>query len=167
MRMNPRWMALLLLLPAAGCVGEAEDPDVQAAGAEVAPGAAQPNQQQATAREIDGALRPLGGSAVQGQWKMAPLGNDTRVDVLLTSNDRATYPGAIHNGSCEVIGEVVAPLQPVTTALGPESSEWTTSTVTIPIFNMVKGDHVMVFHTADGTPVACGHIPYEASPAAT
>lgn len=162
MRMNKRWMALLLLLPAAGCAGEAEDPDVPAA--EVPPGVAQPNQQQVTAREIDGALRPMGGASVEGQWKMAPVVNDTRVDVLLTSNDRATYPGAIHNGSCEAIGEVVAPLEPVTTALGPESSGWTTSMVNIPMFNMVKGDHVMVFRTPDGTPVACGHVPYEAQP---
>lgn len=171
------WMVLLLLLPTTGCVGEAEDPDVPAAeppSAEVPPGvpgaegpgpeAARPDGQQTAAGEIDGVLRPVGGSSLQGQWKMTPVVNDTRVAVLLTSNDQTTHPGHIHSGTCDQIGEVVAPLQPVTTQLGPESSEWTTSTVNIPMFTMLRGDYVMVFRTASGVPAACGRIPYEARP---
>lgn len=165
--MRTTGLGMVLLLSLSGCVGEAEDPavDVPATKPPVA-GEPLPAVAPAGAGEITGALRPVGGSSVEGQWKMVPTSNDTRIAVLLTSNDRATYPGHIHSGSCDRIGEAVAPLQPVTTELGPEASNWVTSNVEIPMYTLVKGDHVIVYRAdgPTGAPVVCGHVPYEATP---
>lgn len=175
-----RWWTVLLL-PLAACVRGADDPDaevpaaqpparaadVAAPGGEPGPEAAQPDGAQVAAGEVRLVLRPLNGSSLEGRGQLIPVVNDTRVTVLLTGAHQAVHQGHIHRGSCEDIGEPVAPLQPVTTVAGPEASRWVSSTVDIPLFSLLRDSYVVVYQAAGGNPgapAACGHIPYEARP---
>jgi hypothetical protein len=106
-------------------------------------------------------LSPVGGSTVSGQAMFMQQGDGTQVELQLTGAAGAgTHQAHIHQGTCDAPGQVVAPLESVTTdASGTGSS---TSTVSVPFNDVFNGQHIVAAHQADaspGAPVVCGQIP--------
>lgn len=106
-------------------------------------------------------LNPVGGSGVSGDMSATASGGGVTVMVSLRGAKGAgTHQGHVHTGTCDALGGVVAPLQPVTTDAGGSGSS--TSTVSVPVATLMNGQHVVSYHEAGGNPgksVACGAIP--------
>jgi hypothetical protein len=106
-------------------------------------------------------LQPVAGSGVSGEATLTEMGQQTQVMVrLMGSQPNATHQGHIHSGTCDNIGSVVAPLQPV--QVDGQGSGTSTSTVNVSIHDASDGRHVVAYHEAGGSPGApavCGEIP--------
>lgn len=114
-------------------------------------------------------MNAVGGSGVTGQASFMAHGtNETMVTVNLTAQGSTTHAGHIHQGTCDNIGSVVAPLQPVTLANGTGSSN---STVPVALGTVMNGQHVVSYHQNagdnPGAPVVCGQIPAQQGGGAT
>ena len=127
--------------------------------------AAQENNQanQAAASQQQVPLEALGGSGITGNAALVPAGGGYQV-ILTLGGGRSggAHAAHVHTGTCDNLGGVVAPLQPVTTdASGGGSS---TSVVNVPPATLLNGQHVISVHEAGGnpgSPVACGAIPQQ------
>lgn len=147
----------------AGCADRADDTAIMPAdtigtvgtGTQAAAPAAHPAGMGSTM-----ALQPLGGSGVSGEATLTERDAQSEVMVRLTgSQPNVTHQGHIHEGTCENLGPVVAPLQPVTT--DGQGSGTSTSTVDLGIANVMNGRHVISYHEAGGNPgrpITCGQI---------
>lgn len=98
----------------------------------------------------------LNQSGATGHVMMEETGDQTRVMVHLEGATPGNHPGHIHRGTCEQMGEVLIPLQPVTVAANGKGMA--TSTVTTSIEKLEDGDHIVLYHRADGTPIVCAEI---------
>lgn len=106
-------------------------------------------------------MNAVGGSGVTGQAQFMDHGQgQTMVTVNLAGQGSSTHSGHIHQGTCDALGSVVAPLQDVTLANGTGTS---TSTVQVPLATVMNGQHVVAYHQGQGAnagaPVVCGQIP--------
>ena len=108
------------------------------------------------------ALNAVGESGVTGEAQLMDQGG-TQTSVNVTLNGPAdasgSHAGHVHEGTCDALGAVMAPLQNVEMANGTGMSS---STVDIPLATVMNGQHVIAFHEAGGSPgapVVCGAIP--------
>lgn len=107
------------------------------------------------------ALQPLAESGVSGEATLTETGQQMQVMVrLVGSEPDARHEGHIHQGTCDDIGPVVVPLQPV--QVDAQGSGTSTSTVDLPMQDAADGQHLISYHAAGGSPgppVTCGEIP--------
>lgn len=105
-------------------------------------------------------LQQIGNSGITGQAQLMAHGEQTMVVVTLTGPGSGAHPGHVHQGTCDKLGTVVAPLQAVERANGNGTS---TTTIQVPMATVMNGQHVVNYHAGTGAnpmaPVACGQIP--------
>lgn len=80
--------------------------------------------------------------------------------VRLSGPQSGSHQGHIHRGTCDNLGGVVQPLQPVDAPQGGQGTS--NSTVGIPPATVMNGQHIVVYHTVGGSPgapVVCANIP--------
>lgn len=159
-----RLMIAVLALGLAGCEAEEDDTTVAtlpaedsvamdpehipAAGMDVPPGGIGETLQ----------LQPLDGSGVGGEVTVADRGEQTEVMVRLTGAPaNGSHPGHVHTGTCEALGGVVQPLDPITTD-GTGTGSMTTNVSVAPM-TLMNGQHIVVYHGTGGRPIACANIP--------
>jgi Cu/Zn superoxide dismutase len=102
------------------------------------------------------ALMAVNNSNHTGEATITASGNQTQVMVQLNGPEDRTHPGHIHSGTCDSPGGVVAPLESITTTGGTGTA---TSTANVPMATVMNGQHIVQYHTPDGTRVVCGNIP--------
>jgi hypothetical protein len=165
MRLSRFILGLPLVALLAGCGDDARDQDLVFTDTETttpatetpptaAPAPGAPAGEMAQSAE----LRELQGSGVGGDVTVRDRGTQTEVMVRLTGTPaNSTHPGHIHSGTCDAIGGVVQALEPINTdATGTGTM---TATVDVQPMTMMDGQHVVVYHGAGGTPVACAQVP--------
>jgi hypothetical protein len=165
-RMYKQALALPLVLVLAACPGD--DRRVDTVGTVDTPMVA-PGMGTGTAAPGAGmagmtstvAMRPVGGSGVTGEATLTEAGQQTQVMVrLMGSQAGATHQGHIHQGTCDNVGSVVAPLQPIT--VDGQGTGTSTSTVDVAMHAAADGQHLIAYHAAGGDPgppAVCGEIP--------
>jgi hypothetical protein len=166
MKRSNTWLALPLVLVLAACAGDAEegeDASLVEDPQEVLPPAQEPGLNtppgtQAGTGETS-AFQALQNSGVTGEATITDRGQQTQVMVRLTGTEGGgEHPGHIHTGTCDNIGGVVQPLQPVTTDSTGTGSM--TADVEIAPMAAMDGQHVVVYHAAGGgPPITCAAIP--------
>jgi hypothetical protein len=105
------------------------------------------------------AFTPVGAGGHTGDVMVHPSGDQTQIMVRLSGPQSGTHQGHIHSGTCDNIGSVVQPLEPVDVPQGAQGTS--NSTVNIPPATVMNGQHIVVYHTAGGSPgapVACAAI---------
>lgn len=103
-------------------------------------------------------MQPLRDSGVTGEATVTPQGAQTEVMVRLTGLQAGgEHPGHIHAGTCDNVGAMVAPLQPITA--GDDGTGTMTATAEIDPNAAMDGNHVVQYHQAGGGPgIVCGPI---------
>lgn len=103
----------------------------------------------------------LNNSGLAGDIQVSGEGEQTRVVVQVTgSAANGVHQGHIHTGTCDSPGASVIALQPVT--VGADGIGRSESTVAVPPATAMNGQHIVVFHEANGqpgAPVVCAAIP--------
>lgn len=106
-------------------------------------------------------MQPLNNSGVTGEATVTPMDGQTQVTVMLSGSPQAgTHQGHIHQGTCESLGSVVTPLQPIETPAGGTGTMITM--VDLAPATVMNGQHIIAYHEAGGDPgqaVVCGSIP--------
>jgi hypothetical protein len=106
----------------------------------------------------------LNNSGIGGDIQVSGEAEQTRVVVQLTgSTANGVHQGHIHTGTCEAPGANVIALQPVT--IGADGIGRSESTVAVAPMTAMNGQHIVVFHEANGqpgAPVVCAAIPAHA-----
>lgn len=171
MKSSKAWLGLPLALFLAACGGDTEqieDTDLTQGTAEVTPPATEPGM----AAPMGGAtmaaapqtasFQALQDSGVTGEATLTPRDQQVEVMVRLTGAPGAgEHPGHIHSGTCDNIGGVVQPLDPITT--DATGSGTMTTTVDLPPMTVMNGQHVISYHAAGGgPPITCAQIPMHA-----
>jgi hypothetical protein len=155
-------LALPVALLLAGCPGEerqVDEPFVTEAPQPGTPGTdpgmtAVPGAMQGQTAQ----MQPIGDSNVRGEITVTDRGEtQTEVMVRLTGAPAGTrHPGHVHSGTCDSIGGVVQPLEPIETDAAGTGTM--TATLDLPPMQLMDGQHVVVYHGAGGAPVTCGQI---------
>lgn len=103
-------------------------------------------------------LQPTQDSGVTGEGTLTPQGAEMQVMVRLTGlTEGGEHPGHIHSGTCDAVGPVVVPLQPITG--GADGTGTMTATVQVDPNTVLAGQHVIQYHQAGGGPgITCGDI---------
>lgn len=102
-------------------------------------------------------MQALGESGASGEITVTPQGTQAEVMVRLTGLQEGEHPGHIHSGTCDNIGGVVAPLQPITA--GADGTGTMTTTVDVDPATLLNGQHVIQYHQAGGGPgIVCGQL---------
>ena len=161
---HSRWMVALLVGALVGCEsGEDTDTVVVETGVdslamEPAPMPAAGLDQPPGGIGQTAQFTALDGSGVNGEVTIADRGEQTELMVRLTGAPaNASHPGHVHSGTCEAIGGVVQPLQPVATdGTGTGSM---TENVSVAPMTLMDGQHVVVYHGTGGRPITCAAIP--------
>lgn len=170
MKATRLWVLTALALAACGGGDDAADEGAAAAAAAASMDSAvttttpMPTDSGMTgAQAMGGAvtMNAVGGSGVTGQAQFMDHGQgQTMVTVTLNAQGGSTHSGHIHQGTCDVPGSVVAPLQDVTLANGTGTAS---STVQVPLATVMNGQHIVAYHQGQGgnagAPVVCGQIP--------
>lgn len=107
---------------------------------------------------------PVGDPVHSGSVMIHPMAEQTQIAVSLSGPQAGVHQGHIHTGTCQNIGSVVQPLEPVNVPQGAQGTS--TSNVSIPPATVMNGQHIVVYHTAGGTPgqpVVCAAIPQAAA----
>ena len=110
------------------------------------------------------AFTPVGTGGHAGDVMIHAMGQQTEIMVRLSGPQAGVHQGHIHTGTCDNIGGVVQPLEPVDVPQGAQGTS--TTTVSIPPATVMNGQHVVVYHTAGGSPgapVACANVPQGAA----
>jgi hypothetical protein len=162
MKRSIGWVGLPFVVLLAACPGETRDGDVALRDdtavppAEVTTPAVTPQAGQGMTERA--AFQELQGSGVSGEVTLTDRGAQTEVMVRLSGAPaNSTLPGHVHSGTCQNIGGVQQPLQPIDTdATG--AGTMTTSVDLAPMTAM-DGQHVVVYHGEGGTPITCAPIP--------
>lgn len=154
--------AILIAAFFTACGGAAEDdifvdePMASEVPATEAP-TATPPAAEAPAAPVTARIQSLGDSGVEGEATVTPEGEQTQVMVRLTGGTSdGSHAGHIHSGSCGAIGGVVQPLEPIAT--DAEGAGMMTVTVDAPPSTVMSGGHIIVYHGAGGSPIACAEI---------
>lgn len=165
------WMVPVLALALVGCADDGDDPGLTAGdsvgvvGADEDSIAMEPAHMPAAGMDQPpggigqtAQFNALGGSGVTGEVTIADRGEQAEVMVRLTgSAPNSSHPGHIHSGTCEAIGGVVQPLDPIDTD-GTGTGSMTTN-VGINPMTLMDGQHVVVYHGTGGRPITCAQIP--------
>ncbi|MQA90603.1 MAG: hypothetical protein GEU90_10265 [Gemmatimonas sp.] len=163
MRISRAWTGLPLVLALAACAGDADvGDDGLVDETEVVTPIEEPQTAETPAMEVaeeTSAFQPLQDSGVTGEATITPQDQQTQVMVQLTGASGAgEHPGHLHSGSCDDVGGVVQPLEPVTTDASGTGSM--TATVAMPPMTAMDGQHIVVYHAAGGgPPITCAPIP--------
>jgi hypothetical protein len=115
-----------------------------------------------TPMPITSQFTPVSESGVTGDLEVTAKGEMTDVKVTLRgAPNGATLPGHIHQGTCEAPGEIVLPLNPITTDAGGTGTA--TTTVSLPVANVANGSQVVAYHEpgveTNPKTVTCAPIP--------
>lgn len=102
------------------------------------------------------ALNALNDSGAAGEATVSDAGGPLQVMVRLTGAPAGDRPGHIHTGTCDDLGPVVEPLQPVT--VGADGTGTSTSTLTTDMNTLMAGQYLVSYHGEGGTPIACGQL---------
>jgi hypothetical protein len=162
--MNRRY-CLLLALPfaLAACAGDDDaEVDTMAGDTTMAPTAGMPADT-GMGSAMGGmmvTLSAVGESGVGGNATLGSTGGVTEVMVRLTGLEPgSTHPGHIHQGTCDAIGSVAAPLMDITA----DNSGAGTMNTTVPLSmdSILASPHLISYHGDGGAPIACGEIKHE------
>lgn len=165
----PRKLPRLLLAAAiplsfAACAPESGEEQVDEfevpPGEEPAPAEpAPPEQPPATpAAPTTAQFTPQNDSGLSGSVEVQDQGDQTTVVSTLSGGEAGTeYQGMIHSGTCDAPGDVVENLSPIT--VSEDGSGESTSTVAMAPATVMDGQHIVLYHGADGAPVACAAVP--------
>jgi hypothetical protein len=168
MKASRLWLAAWVPLALAACGGgddrDADGADSLTVGAGTDTGFATPPPPADTGAMDHGAstvqLASVGNSGVTGSAQVAAEGAGVKVTLDLTGARAAgTHQAHIHQGTCEQLGGVEAPLNAVEVDASGNGSSITT--VTTPMNTVMDGRHVVSVHEAGGSPgapIACGAI---------
>ena len=121
-------------------------------------------QQEGMGERVELQLEAVNNSGASGDVNITPA--DGRMTVILTidasgaaAEDGQRHAAHIHTGTCEAIGEVVAPLEAVPTVGGRGTS---TTLLGESFDQFADGNHVVAAHEAGDTPgpaIVCAEIP--------
>lgn len=137
MRVMTRTLALVAVLVLVGCSGGGEDDDVSGA------------------RALTLDLAAQNGSAQSGTARLTADGEKTRVVVELANPPAVAQPSHVHEGTCEEIGDVVAPLENVINGRA-------VSVVGMSLAELQRGGLIVHAHKSEteyDISVACAEIP--------
>lgn len=102
-------------------------------------------------------LATVQNSGVSGEATLTEQGGEVQVSVRLTGlKGTGAHPGHVHQGTCDNLGSVVAPLPSVTP--GADGTGTATGTAAVAMNTAMNGQHVVNYHLPDGKPAACGAI---------
>ena len=102
-------------------------------------------------------LASVQNSGVTGEATLTAQGEQTQATVRLAGlKGTGAHPGHIHQGTCDKLGSVVAPLPSITP--GADGTGTATGTAAVPMNTAMNGQHVVNYHMPDGSPAACGAI---------
>lgn len=158
MRFLAATTTLTAVLLISACAGEDAEPEADAMPATEA---AAP---EAPAMEPDAAMPmtmvELDGSGAGGSVTMDNTGASPMLTVFLTNAGAGVHQGHIHGGTCQDRAGAVTPLEPITA--DASGAGQATSTVAIPADSLFNGNHIVVYHEADGSPgasIVCAELP--------
>lgn len=132
-----RTLALLAVLVVAGCGGDGDEEAV------------------AGARTLKLELAAQNGSGESGTARLTADGATTRIALELANAPEVAQPSHIHEGSCDEIGDVVAPLENVVDGKAE-------SVVDMSLADLRRGGLIVHAHKSEAeyeTSVACAEIP--------
>jgi hypothetical protein len=164
MKLPRSLVSLSLVLAFAACAPADETAELDEPLDEAPPAATPAPTTPATTdmEEMTAQVTALGESMITGEVRIDDNG-ETQTDVTIAisgSEPGAIHQGMIHSGTCDNIGSVVAPLDPLT--IGDAGDGEITTTVALPMMTVTDGSHVVVYHEANGdpgAPTACAAIP--------
>ena len=111
------------------------------------------------------AMEAVGGGTLTGQVEVDDDDGVTEVDVQIGgSTEGAVHQGHIHTGSCDAPGSVVQPLAAIT--VGGDGEGTSENDLQLDYATATDGQHIVVFHEANGSPGApalCVAIPSHAT----
>lgn len=156
------------MLALAACPGQERTADTAAVDSPaITPGTAAPGTMPGTTAGTPGAgqtqgaerieMRPLAGSNISGEASLTPQGSSTQVMVRLTGAQQGQMAGHIHTGTCDNIGPVAFPLEPI----NAQQDGTSTSTINASGQQLMGAQHVIAYHepgSTPGRPVTCGEI---------
>ncbi|HEX6926054.1 MAG TPA: hypothetical protein VF167_11590 [Longimicrobiaceae bacterium] len=154
------WMVPALALLLGACGGDAADTEMAGADSAqveegMAPTPTTEDQMGAMATAV--AMTALGGGTATGEAILTPSGSGTEVNVTLNGLEaNSTHPGHIHQGTCDSVGSVVAPLSEITADASGTGSM--TTTVELGADSLFAGNYIVVYHDPGGTPMVCGQV---------
>lgn len=155
MKTSRLWTLAGLPLLLAACGGEVEEADVALEDPAVVVAPA-PMDTGMAGMVNTVALQPLNDSGTTGEATLNPMDGQVQVMVRLMGAPEGERPGHIHSGTCDNLGGVVQPLEPV--VVGADGTGTSTSTVPLDMATLTGGQHVINYHGEGGTPIACGPI---------
>lgn len=138
---------------------EERSPEVPAPGGNGAETSGAATGAEAGAAGADYLVRMVGlqGAAASGTAALQPTQDQTQVTVALVGAEGAQQ-GHVHEGdTCEQIGPVKWPLQPIGSAAGGEAQSVTL--LPVPLDSVMNGNTLVIYHEPGGQPVICGDIP--------
>lgn len=160
---RPTAILSVLLLGLTACAGDDTDDSLASADSlafeqpTTMPPADGMDQQQPMGMGETAQMAPLNDSGVEGEVTVTDRGGETEVLVRLTRAPAdGTHPGHVHTGSCESLGGVVQPLEPIT--VDATGTGTMTTNVAIPPATLMDGQHIVVYHGEGGAPVTCAAI---------
>jgi hypothetical protein len=165
MKASMRWLGLPLVVMLAACPRDTtqddvvitDDPATPAPEMQMPGAAPQPDQMTMHTAQV----QEVQGSGVSGAVTVTERGAQTEFSVQLTGAPaNGTLQGHVHSGTCANIGDVVRPLEPITTDAAGTGT--TTATVDLAPMAAMDGQHVVVYHGEGGTPIACAEVPAHA-----
>lgn len=110
-------------------------------------------------------LQSMNNSGVTGTATLTPLDGQTRVRVELVGASEGPHMGHIHQGTCDNLGSVMAPLEEVNVVTPGGPADMTTE-VRFGADAIMDGNHVIAYHQSGapdhGPSIACGAIPQRA-----
>lgn len=102
----------------------------------------------------------LDGAEAAGTLRLDLSGTQPVLTVSLRNAGTGVLQGHIHGGTCAERTRAITPLQPVTT--DDTGSGESTSTVEMSADELANGQHIVVYHEANGAPgasIVCAEIP--------
>jgi hypothetical protein len=145
--------AAVLIHTACGDETERSDIDSEMPATEVLPVAP---------RDVTAELVALTDLPVGGSIYIDGAGESPVISASLRGAEEGIHHGHVHSGTCEQPGPALVALQSIDT--GADGAGEAMSTVDIPFATLTDGNHIVVYHEANGTPgspIVCGAIPAE------
>src|SRR5690606_15921926 len=137
-------LAGLVAVLLAGCAGDTAQDDLESADMPAPPATEQAPMAETPApsagMSATAQFQAVGESGVTGEVRIAERGAQTEVVVTLRGAREGSRPGHIHTGTCDAIGAVMQPLEPVT--VDASGSGTATSTVNLNAMSVMDGQHI-------------------------
>jgi hypothetical protein len=108
-------------------------------------------------------MQDLQGGAAGGEVTVYDRGGETELRVTLTGGGmNAEHPGHVHSGTCATIGQVLQPLEPVST--DSTGTGTMTTDLSLERSELETAELVIVYHGEGGRPLVCGEVPEPTEP---